>query len=74
MAVELASVCGSMGRNNKEKRYEAQEGIPPNSELDRKRYEKGTALGGGLLAALEAYRHPELAQGLDGCGNVAPGV
>ena len=27
-----------------------------------------------LRAALEAYRHPELAQGLDGCGNVAPGV
>ena len=42
--------------------------------IEGKRYEKGTALGGGLLAALEAYRHPELAQGLDGCGNVAPGV
>ncbi len=27
-----------------------------------------------LLAAVEAYRHPKLAQGLDGCGNVAPGV
>ncbi len=30
-------------------------------------------LGAGALpATLEAYRHPELAQGLDGCGNVAP--
>src|SRR5208282_4557736 len=27
-----------------------------------------------LLAAVEAYRHPKLAQGLDGCGNVAPGT
>ena len=27
---------------------------------------------GCLRAGLEAYRHPELAQGLDGCGNVAP--
>ena len=27
---------------------------------------------GRLRAGLEAYRHPELAQGLDGCGNFAP--
>src|SRR5271166_751617 len=26
--------------------------------IECKRYEKGTALGGGLLAALEVYRHP----------------
>ncbi|MHC2390922.1 putative membrane protein [Bradyrhizobium liaoningense] len=28
----------------------------------------------GLRTALEAYRHPELPEGLDGCWNVAPGV
>lgn len=28
----------------------------------------------GLGTALEAYRHPELPEGLDGCWNVAPGV
>ena len=45
------------------------------AEMERKRYESATALGAdGLRVPLEAYRHPELAQGLDGCGNVAPGV
>lgn len=43
--------------------------------IEGKRYEKATALGADdLRATLEAYRHPELAQGLDGCWNVAPGV
>ena len=43
--------------------------------INCKRYESATALGAdGLRVPLEAYRHPELAQGLDGCGNVAPGV
>ena len=43
--------------------------------IECKRYEKTTAPGGEAVGAgVEAYRHPELAQGLDLCGNVAPVV
>ncbi len=43
--------------------------------IERERYENNRAPGvAGLGAGLEAYRHPELAQCLDGCGNISPAM